>query len=123
MSAPTQISSAERLGGALGRLWKKWLRLDNKICNRLATFGLSKGLIKFVLWAIKLIMVGALFYFLFWIALILAIALAAVGILRHADLSQLSEELNKTEWRYGPSGYGLYSSQGYRIDPRDERDE
>jgi len=122
MNASTQITSAERVGGVVGRLWKKWLRLDESVCSRLALYGVPIGLTKIVLWAVKLIVLGVQFYAAFWVALVLTIVAVAVGITRYADLNGLDEELNKTEWKYGPYGYGLYSSQGYRIDPHDEDD-
>lgn len=113
MNASTHISSAERMGGALGRVWKKWRRLDDRLCRRLVAYGLADGLAKVVLWAIKLIVLGALFYAAFWVALILAIALAVAGLAQHADFR---EDEDKPEWRDGHSGFGLYDQREWRHD-------
>ena len=114
MNASTHLSFAERMGGALGRLWKKWLRLDDNICNRLATYGVPTGLIRIVLWAIKLIVPGALFYAAFWVALFLAIALAVAGLASAMPGGQWGNE-HEPDWRTGPSGFGLYRGD-IRID-------
>lgn len=119
MNTCARISFAERAGGALGRLWKKWSRLDDRICNRLAAYSVPVVFTKVALWAIKLIVVGALFYFAFWLALIFTIvALAAAG--GSTGPVDLGEDWDKTEWRHGPAGWGLYDSHDYRIDPHDE---
>jgi len=116
MNASTDKTYAERMGGALGRLWKKWLRVDDRICNRLVTFGLPKGLTKIVLWAVKLILLGVLFYAAFWVALILAIAAAAAGIAQNIDTN---DDPYKREWREGPTGFGLYDKNEWRYDMGD----
>ncbi len=121
MNASTDMTYAERMGGALGRLWRTWRRLDESICSWLASYGVHVGLTKVVLWAIKLIVLGALFYIALWAALIFVIVAAAVvSSTRPVDLG---EDWYKTEWHHGPAGYGLYDLHGYRIDPYDERDE
>lgn len=122
MNTSAQISRAERMGGALGRLWKKWLRLDDRICNRLAACSVPAVFTKVALWAIKLVVVGAAFYFAFWLALIFTMgAVVAAGV--STGPVDLGNDWYKTEWRHGPAGWGLYDSNGYRIDPHDEGDE
>lgn len=69
-----------------------------------------------MLWAAKLIVLAALFYFFFWVALIIAIALAVAGLAQRADFS---EDEDKPEWRDGVFGFGLYHRDGTRIDPHD----
>lgn len=117
MEPTIPVSRAERAGGALGRLWKKWLRLDDKICSRLATFGLPKGFTKFVLWAIKLSAIGALFYAAFWAAVLLLLGVVALGIVRYSGTGLIDVKQPEYEYRDGHSGIGLYDEFDLRVDP------
>ncbi|KAK67310.1 PF12553 family protein [Bordetella bronchiseptica MO211] len=71
-----------------------------------------------LLWTFKLTVIGALLYFAFWPALLLAFLVAAA----HGDWAA-EPELPEPEWREGPVGFGLYTYDGHRIDPHDFKDE
>jgi hypothetical protein len=75
---------------------------------------------KGISWAVKFAVFAILLNGVFWLGLLLAFAVIAAWTARNADWD---EEENRTKWRYGPAGYGLYSSDGYRIDPHDPEDE
>ncbi len=117
MNTSTHISSAERMGGALGRLWKKWLRLNDKISNRLATYGIPAVLTKIALLVIKLIVLGALFYAAFWVTVLLLLGAAITGMARYGGAGTIDIKPEKIEYRDGHSGIGLYNKYDLRVDP------
>ena len=75
-----------------------------------------------MLLVVKLAALGVLVYIAFWLlALVIVGLVVAAWSARNADWD--SDEATRTEWRYGPAGYGLYTYDGYRIDPHDPEDE
>src|SRR3546814_20270951 len=64
-------------------------------------------------WTFNLVALGVLLYAAFWLALLLVFAIAAAWAANNADGNDESE----TEWRNGPAGFGLYTSDGFRMDP------
>lgn len=118
MEPAIRISRAERTGGALGRLWKKYVRLDRKWCDWLIARRLSAGWAKAVLWIVKLVVLGVLFYAVFWVALIIVIAAAVAGLAQNMDW----DGEKQPEFRDGHSGIGLYDKDELRIDPGEPYD-
>ena len=116
MEPAIRISRAERTGGALGRLWKKYVRLDRKWCDWLIARRLSAGWAKPVLWIVKLVVLGVLFYAVFWVALVIVIAMAVAWLAQNVDTGH---EIDKPEWREGHSGFGLYDKSEWRHDMGD----
>lgn len=109
-----------RIGRAMGRTWRAGENLDRKARDWLLAHGLGANMVKGISGAVKFAVFATLLYGAFWLGLLLAFAVIAAWTARNADRD---EEENRTEWRYGPAGYGLYSSNGYRIDPHDPEDE
>lgn len=119
-SAKSKESLSRRMGRWAGRAWRSWTRWENRVLARLAQSGLSKRVAAGLLWIVKLMVLGVLLYTVFWAALLL---LAVVSYLSYlAQGYGESDEADGTEWRYGPDGYGLYTSDDYRIDPHDPED-
>ena len=54
-----------------------------------------------------------------WLALLLVLVMVVAWMARNADLG---DELPEPEWRNGPAGFGLYTYDGFRIDPHVEDD-
>ncbi|HEQ1904190.1 TPA: DUF3742 family protein [Pseudomonas aeruginosa] len=121
MKTAAQTTFAERLGRTLGRAWRGCARLDRRAQGWLLARGWAPGIAKAALLAVKLAAIGVLLYTAFWLALLLAFALVGAWVVRNDDGSY--DEEHKPEWRYGPAGYGLYTHDDYRIDPRDPEDE
>jgi len=121
MKTAAQNTFAERLGRMLGRAWRGCAHLDRRAQGWLLVRGWAPGATKATLLAAKLVAFGLLLYAAFWLALLLAFAVAAAWVARNADWD--SDEATRTEWRYGPAGYGLYTLDGHRIDPHDPEDE
>ncbi|MFT3802313.1 MAG: DUF3742 family protein [Burkholderiaceae bacterium] len=114
MKATTHTTFAERTGRALGRMWKGALRQERKACGWLMARGLPAGAATALLWLVKLAVLGVLLYAAFWLALLLVFGVAAAWAARNAEPEP---QFPEPEWRNGPAGYGLYTYDGYRIDP------
>ena len=121
MKTTAQTTFAERAGRSLGRLWRGGVWLERKARGWLVAQGLAPGVAKMALLVVKLVAFGLLLYAAFWLALLVASVVAAAWGARNADWD--SDEATRTEWRYGPAGYGLYTFDEHRIDPHDPEDE
>ncbi|MFC4160698.1 DUF3742 family protein [Chitinimonas lacunae] len=119
MKATAQISSAERVGRVVGRIARALNRLDQKVQTWLVARGMASYAAQVLSTAAKLIVISALLYVAFWFAVLGVFVVAAAYAGRHTNFS----DVGKTEWRNGPAGYGLYGSNGYRIDAHDPDDE
>jgi len=71
MSTTTRISTAERLGQALGRGWRAYVRGERRASNWLVSKGVPQAGASVFVWAIKLVVLGLLFYVAFWMTLLL----------------------------------------------------
>ncbi|QKD43552.1 DUF3742 family protein [Alicycliphilus denitrificans] len=119
MNTTARISTAEHLGRALGRGWRAYARGERRVSNWLVSKGVpSAGAAAFV-WVVKLITLGVLLYTTFWLALLLVFVVLAAWMARNTDLG---DEVPEPEWRNGSAGFGLYTYDGFRIDPHVEDD-
>ena len=119
MSTTTRISTAERLGRSVGRGWGAYARSERRVSNWLVSKGVPVAGATALLWLVKLAVLGVLLYTTFWLALLLVFAIAAAWMARNADLHHA---LPEPEWRDGPAGFGLYTYDGFRVDPHVEDD-
>ncbi len=119
MNTTIRTSTAERLGHTFGRGWRAYARCERWVLNWLVSKGVPPaGAVAFV-WVVKLAALGVLLYATFWLALLLVFVVVAAWMARNADLGN---ELPEPEWRNGPAGFGLYTYDGFRIDPHVEDD-
>lgn len=119
MNTTTRISTAERLGRTLGRGWRAYVRGERRASSWLVSKGMpAAGATAFV-WVVKLVALGVLLYTTFWLALVMVCVMVVAWMARNTDLG---EELPEPEWRNGPAGFGLYTYDGFRIDPHVEDD-
>ena len=95
VNTATRINTAERLGRWLGGVWRGSARLDRKADSWLRAMGFAPNIAKASLLAVQLFVLGALFYTMFWVALLLTFALAGAWIVRHDDGSY--DEDHKSE--------------------------
>lgn len=119
MTTTTRISTAERIGRVFGRGWRAYARGERRASNWLASKGVPVAGVTFLLWAVKLAMLGILLYSTFWLAVLLVLVMAVAWMARNADPI---DDLPEPEWRNGPAGFGLYTHDGFRIDPHVEDD-
>ena len=116
MSTTTRTSTAERLGRSFGRGGRAYVRGERRVSSWLASKGMPVAGAAALLWVVKLAVLGALLYTAFWLALLL------VGLLfvaRGFGKGDYDFSLPREELRHGEAGFGLYSSDGHRLDPHD----
>jgi hypothetical protein len=109
---------AERIGRALGRTWRGFMRLEQKATGWLVTQGMNATLATGILWVLRIALLAILLYGAFWVALLLAFAYTGAWMARNADFDE-----PQPEWRIGMLGFGLYHPDGSRIDPHDPDEE
>lgn len=115
MNATTRTSTAERLGRAFGRGWRAYARGERRASNWLVSKGVPRAGTTVLVWVVKLAALGALFYATFWLALLVCLLVVARGFGKGTD----DFSLPRDELRHGEAGFGLYSSDGHRLDPHD----
>src|SRR5258708_1784776 len=121
MKANTEYNStAERTGAVIGRAWRRWLRQEHRLIGWLVSKGLPATTAKTLLWIVTLAALAVLLYVALWLTLLLAFAFSVACAARNADWD---EEDHQPEWRNGVSGFGLYTTDGYRIDPHNSDDD
>ena len=77
MKSAAQTTFAERVGRALGRVWRSCARLDREANGWLLAQGLAPGVAKAALLVVKLVAIGLLLYATLWLALAVVAALVA----------------------------------------------
>ncbi|MFP9230770.1 DUF3742 family protein [Pectobacterium cacticida] len=118
MSTTTRISTAERFGRAVGRVWRGYVGGERRVSHWLTTKGMPVAGATALVWAVKLAVLGMLLYVAFWLALLLVLFLVA-GALASIGIEWDDPE---TEWRTGPAGFGLYRGD-IRVDVGDPYEE
>jgi hypothetical protein len=108
----TSPTFAERLGRTLGRMWRGVLRLEGKAGEWLTAQGLPPGIAQILPLFFRLAVLGVALYVAFWLAALLIFAIVATEAARNYDWSWMWEP----EWRDGPAGFGLYTSDDFRLD-------
>jgi hypothetical protein len=122
MKTLAQPSFAERIGRALGRTWRSFMRLERKAKGWLVAQGMNATLATGVLWVVRIALLGFVLYGAFWVALLLGFAAIATRAARHVDWedeNEYWEEQHKPEWREGYAGFGLYDKNEWRYDMGD----
>jgi hypothetical protein len=103
---------AERIGRMLGRAWRSVLRLEGKAGEWLTAQGLPSIVAQALPLLFRFAVLGVALYAAFWLALMLVFLIVAAEVARNYDWSWMREP----EWRDGPAGFGLYTSDDFRID-------
>jgi len=116
MNTTTRITTAERFGRWLGRGWRGYVRGEQWVSAALVAKGVPVAVAAMLVWAVKLAVMGVLLYVAFWIALLVLFMMGA------GWAANNSRWTRKDELRYGEAGFGLYASNGQRIDPHDPND-
>ncbi|CAI1202109.1 DUF3742 family protein [Serratia ficaria] len=85
---------AYRLGGAMGRAWRGYVRLEKKAARWLVAQGVP-GLVASALpWLARLAVLGVLLYVAFWLALLLLFVVAVAWSAGHG------EPVEEDEWPF-----------------------
>lgn len=109
-----------RLGYGAGRVWRGFLRREHEAVRWLAARGWSVGLAKALLLGAKALLLVALLYVAFWLAVVLALVVMCLWLIEHAQPGGINWAW---EWRDGHSGYGLYDEYDSRRDLDLSRDD
>ncbi|MQT88063.1 DUF3742 family protein [Pseudomonas nabeulensis] len=117
MNTITRSSTAERFGRWLGRGWREYVRRERGVAGWLVSRSVPAGVVTTLLWITKFAVLAVLLYTMFWLALLLVFLMFVARGYDPGDLT-----MPEAEWRDGYAGYGLYSSDGYRIDQHDPND-
>ncbi|SFT72476.1 DUF3742 family protein [Paraburkholderia aspalathi] len=111
---------AHRLGRGAGRVWRWAARRDQQLTRTLMAHGVPARFASTMLWLVKLVVLGVLFYAAFWLALLVVFAIVAAWAARNTDWDHDHDD--KAEWRSGWDGFGLYRGE-VRIDGGSADDE
>jgi len=103
-----RTTRAARFGRWLGHRWRGILSFEKNSLLWLQRVGVPINVAKIFGWILKAVILGALLYAAFWVAL-LTITIIVVG----SGLFDCDEDF--PEWRSGPEGYGYYEN-GRRTD-------
>lgn len=111
MNTTTRTSTAERLGRSLGRGWRAYARGERRVSNWLGSQGVPLAGAVALLWAVKLIALGLLFYVAFWLATLLLLGVVAAWMAGNSAEDD-DRWTQQDELRNGEAGFGVYSSSG-----------
>lgn len=111
MKPLSRPNTAERFGHWLGGRWRAYRNRERQAIS----WGLEHGVPAAVaiggLWLFRLLALGGLLYVAFWVGLLVAVFVVTVW----AACQPASAAEEESEWREGPSGFGLYHGD-IRID-------
>lgn len=107
-----------RLGRAAGRVWRGYLRGEQRAVGWLLQRGVPRQVARVLPWIFKLALLGTLLYVAFWLALVLlAVAVAGWANTSHEEEWPFTDltELRKTSG-YDPNLYNDTSHELYTDD-------
>lgn len=114
MTIQSRYNKAERFGHWLGGGWQAYRQRERQTVAQALERGVPRAIAIGGLWLVRLLIMGGLLYVASWVGLLLAV-LVLVAWVACRPPSSGDEE---SEWREGPSGFGLYHGDT-RIDPGD----
>ncbi|CAJ5369563.1 Uncharacterised protein [Burkholderia pseudomallei] len=91
MRTTAHTTIAERVGQAFGRAWLAIRRQDARVAQHLKRQGLPRGVALLIMWAAKLLVLGALLYVSFWLVFLLVVLAIAGVAASHIDASERDE--------------------------------
>lgn len=97
MSKIKHPTKAERLGRWFGGVWRGLVRRDARLALWLNGKGLSIEATKVLIWFLRLVFFGLLFYVALWLALIVVCALAAAWVVGNASFRSRQGVPNRQE--------------------------
>lgn len=124
-----KTTRAERFGRWLGNGWRSMKQKERAAVGRMTRKGVPGWLAAMTPWAVKLAVLGIAFYLAAWLVILVALAVLVVRLLENNEpdfdgLIKAVEESNPPEeLREGPSGFGLYDKDDWRVDMGDPYEE
>ncbi|AZE54499.1 hypothetical protein C4K03_2344 [Pseudomonas synxantha] len=107
-------SKAERVGRWLGRAYRGLMRQEQRLRLWQVKLGVPATGARVFAWGLRFSVIVLLLSFSLVLAMIV-FGLWVIG--RGVARSDLSYRTPEVEWRDGYSGFGLYTRDGFRIDP------
>lgn len=119
MTTPAQtLGWTYRLGRGVSHAWRGYARLERQAATSLVKYGIPASGVAAVVWMLRLLTVGGAAYLSFWLALLLGCLVAFAWT---ASVGGFDSD-ERTEWRTGVDGFGLYRGD-IRIDIGDPYEE
>ena len=116
MNRSSTDSSAERAGRNVGRAWHRLMRLQHGCRSALTQLGLPIVAAKLVIAAVWILIGAVLLHYGVGVAVVAALVLVLVL----AGINNVPNSVEReNKWRMGYMGFGLYNSDGFRVDPHD----
>ena len=112
-------SSAERAGRMVGGVWRRLAAGERMLQHWFARMGWPAPAAHGLVWICRLLVIAVVL----WFSTIFALVLAALALLVLLPKLSPSADEDRPRWRYGNLGFGLYSRNGFRIDPHESSDE
>lgn len=114
MSGHPKNSKAQRVGLFLGRAYRGLLRQEHRLRLWLVRLGIPAPGARGLSWCLRFSVIVLLLSF----SLVLGMIVCGLWLIgRGVAQSDLSYREPETEWRDGYAGFGLYTRDGFRIDP------
>lgn len=107
-----------RLGRGVSHAWRSYARKEHGAAIWLVEHGMPAGGTRVVVWMLRVLTVGGIAYLSFWLALLLGCLVAFAWT---ASVGGFDSD-ERTEWRTGVDGFGLYRGD-IRIDIGDPYEE
>lgn len=115
MSTISHTTITQRAGEWLGRACRRLRQQERRLVTWLSSKGWNVRAATFLLRATALVVLAGLLGAVAWLVLLVLLVLGATYLAREADWETNDEQQPK--WQNGSAGYGLYTYDGYRIDP------
>ena len=91
MDTTTRSSIAKRFVRWFGQVWRAYLRREHRVVVWLVSVGIPGGVATALVWAVKLAVLGVLFYVAFWLALIFLFVVALARSAGSSDAAKAEE--------------------------------
>jgi len=95
MNTARRIRTAERFGRWLGRGWCRYVQGEQRVSAALVAKGVPVAVAAVLMWVVKLAVLGVLLYVAFWVALLLAFAMAAAWTAEHSNFQEEDDFMNR----------------------------
>lgn len=131
MNNVDKMTAAERAGQTVGRWLKSVIRLESALLRRVAAFGIPHWLVLTLKWVVRLTLAMGFLYVAFLpvlVVLMLSLLCNKASNFVEEDWEDIHDDMEREQkahepqWRYGHSGWGLYSQDDHVLDVNDEND-
>jgi len=115
------LSRVQRFGSNARKAWL-WVRCkENSFASWITSKGLPSPIAKLFVLLFNIALIAALVYLAIWAVIIIVIAFILISSLLNPDVMKNTtiQDDQGIKYKHGAAGFGLYSSDGYRVDNHD----